>query len=228
MTTATRRTGDPPAKQPRRDISFAPDPVLARVQVMTMQAFAQRHPELCAKLCESPGEVAFDPRFFSRWEQLLHACERVDGGVVLLDLDDAERSPTLGELGISAHRLAELLAQAAMRKLSAFVVLTARDYAEIEDLMRSGVHALLHPQHDAAALAEQVRAAWKRRRAGQMAGRDEPCGEAGEGRAFDTVTQTRRLAPHAQVAFPDLTVPPDAISDTLADAAAKSSAGSAS
>jgi DNA-binding NarL/FixJ family response regulator len=45
------------------------------------------------------------------------------------------------------------------------VLVSERDYAEIEDLMRAGVHALLHPHSPAEWCVEQVRTAAARRKA---------------------------------------------------------------
>jgi DNA-binding NarL/FixJ family response regulator len=114
---------------------------------------------MVAHLRRSP----FDLHAAASWEHLLAASERLEAGVVLVDLDAAERSHSLRRLGLSGHRLVTLLARQLAEKAVALVVLTTLDYAEIEDLMRAGVHALLHPEREGAWCVEQVRAALARR-----------------------------------------------------------------
>lgn len=202
MTMATRRTSHPPMRRSRQQAVAAPAPSAAcapegatgcasrHARLTSMHSFPQLHAELFAHLCDSTGDSSFEPHLFSRWDQLLRECERVEGGIVLLDFDEAERSPALRALGISAHRLAELVARELFEKPAALILLTAHDFVEVEDLMRVGVHALLHPHGEIEGLAEQVRAALDRRVAQQACGRrtDVRC---------DIVTDTR-ATPQAQ------------------------------
>lgn len=161
MTPVTRRTSDPPASRPREPDSAEAGELPARVPLLTTHSLYRNHSGLLTQLSGS----SFELRRLVRWEQLLGECERFQAGVVLLDLDEAERSPDLRDLGLSAHRLAHLLARDLKDKAAALVLVSERDYAEIEDLMRAGVHALLHPHSPAEWCVEQVRTAAARRKA---------------------------------------------------------------
>lgn len=133
----------------------------SRAPLVTMHSTSRMHPELLAALAAR----TFDLRPLERWEHLFRACDDPESGAILLDLDEAERSPSLRALGLSAHRLIHLLARTLAHHRVALVVLTSRDYVEIEDLVRAGVHALLHPGTDVERCAEQVRQAVARRSA---------------------------------------------------------------
>lgn len=181
MTTATPWASDPPADTALRVCrgnQTAHTPLIERFRLLSMHSFPHLHPELFAHLCERPDEPAstpdvaarpFEPQLFTRWEQLLRESERITGGVVLLDLDEAENSASLRSLGISAHRLCDLLARELHEKPVALVLLTRLDYVEIEDLLHTGVAALLHPLHDVELLAERVHVALRRRHAAHAA-----------------------------------------------------------
>lgn len=184
MTTATPWVSDSSIRQPRRDqegqrpaaqtlVTDVPDvtEAFASTRLLSMHSFPQLHCELFTQLCEraTSGTAPFEPRLVSRWEQLLHESERITGGIVLLDLDEAERSSSLRSLGISAHRLCSLISHDLREKPAALILLTRQDYAEIEDLLRGGVSALLHPRHDAELLAERVHLALRRRHAAHAA-----------------------------------------------------------
>ncbi len=129
-----------------------------------MLSTSRTHSELVTSLVDS----AFELRPLARWDQLLRESERLQGGAVLFDLDEAERSPGLRALGISAHRLIHLLAREFKHGASALVLVTTRDYAEIEDLMREGVHALVHPRSALEWRVAQVHLAANRRRAAAL------------------------------------------------------------
>jgi DNA-binding NarL/FixJ family response regulator len=161
MTPVTRRTSDPPASRPRESDAAEAGELPARVPLLTMHSLYRNHSGLLTHLANS----SFELRRLAHWDQLLGECERFQAGVVLLDLDEAERSPGLRELGLSAHRLAQLLARELKDKAAALVIVSERDYAEIEDLMRAGVHALLHPHSSAEWCLDQVRTAAARRKA---------------------------------------------------------------
>jgi DNA-binding NarL/FixJ family response regulator len=117
------------------------------------------HPQLFERLLSLSSNVYAA----AHWEEFLRLCDDLRHGVVLLDLDEAERSEALRQLGISAHRLVTLLADQSAKSLVALVLVTSKDYAEVEDLVKRGVHALLHPCHDAEWCVEQVRAALQRK-----------------------------------------------------------------
>jgi DNA-binding NarL/FixJ family response regulator len=180
MTTATRRKADPspslpdaqtadaltqihtqasPDQRPATTAPQAPAPAL----LLAPRALLRTHPAIIEHLRQAPFEL----HAASSWERLLAESEQLGAGVVLVDLDAAERSHSLRRLGLSGHRLVTLLARQLAEKAVALVVLSALDYAEIEDLMRAGVHALLHPERESEWCAEQVRAAYARRHAPQ-------------------------------------------------------------
>ncbi|HEX6818461.1 MAG TPA: hypothetical protein VF120_08805 [Ktedonobacterales bacterium] len=244
MTTATSWTSDPPTQastreqltreQLTREHQRTHTLLAERFRLLSMHSFPHLHPELFAHLCESPTETPatcrgvrwtadnsprpFEPQLFSRYEQLLRESERVMSGVVLLDLDEAERNADLRKLGVSAHRLCSLLGRELREKPVALVLLTRMDYAEIEDLLRAGVSALLHPRHDAEMLAERVRIALRHRQrplaahrpVAAQAGvdvvarssRPEPAASTGPV-LVDAPAECPRLAPNPQ-GLPDL------------------------
>jgi DNA-binding NarL/FixJ family response regulator len=141
-------------------------------RLLSMRSFPHLHCELFTQLCErgSVGAMKpFEPRIVTRWEQLLDESERVTSGIVLLDLDEADRSSSLRSLGISAHRLCSLILRDLREKPAALILLTRQDYAEIEDLLLAGVAGLLHPRHDAEIMAARTQVALRRRQTAHAA-----------------------------------------------------------
>jgi DNA-binding NarL/FixJ family response regulator len=172
-----------------------------------------------ADLLNSLATHAFDLHLFDRWEHLLRECEQLhgeQGGAVLLDLDEAERSASLRALGMSAYRLIKLLARDLRHRRVALVLLTTRDYAEVEDLMRAGVHALLHPPIDPERCAEQVRYAAERRRASASRQRPAPATYASPHEQTDVV---QSISPPLRPGTYDPAVPgappPPALADPI-------------
>jgi len=164
MTTATRRKADPSRR--RNEARSAtpndqPGESPMRAPLITTHTLLRTHPGLFAGLDDSSFRVCA----VARWDRLLKACDGLDSGVVLVDLDAAEGSHAVQRLGLSGHRLVTLLARQFAERPVALVVLTRLDYAEIEDLMREGVHALLHPGRESAWLLDEIRAAHARRQA---------------------------------------------------------------
>ncbi len=198
MTTATPWVSDSSTRQPRAEhegqrhgerqgqrlaaqtlVTDVPDVTegFEPARLLSMRSFPQLHSELFTKLCErgfGGATKPFEPQLFTRWEQLLDESERVTNGIVLLDLDEAERSSSLRALGISAHRLTSLILRDLREKPAALILLTRLDYAEIEDLLRAGVAALLHPRHDADILAARTQVALRRRQTAHAACRATP------------------------------------------------------
>lgn len=219
MTTASPRATDPPAStvsRGHREVPAAHTILAERFRLLSMHSFPHLHPELFTHLCErldgrlddlantiDTSSQPFEPHLFVRWEHLLRGSERITSGIVLLDLDEAERSASLHALGISAHRLCELLARELREKPVALVLLTRMDYVEIEDLLRAGVSALLHPGHDVAMLAERVRIAMQRRQRPIATRHPVACEKCHEA-STDTVTPAPRAAPMLLNAAPEL------------------------
>jgi AmiR/NasT family two-component response regulator len=96
-------------------------------------------------LGESLRAERCDLRVMRRWEELLEAIERHPPDAVLVDLDDVDRSRRDHLFGMSGHRLVSLLARVSAQHRSALLVQTALDFAEVQDLVRLGAHALIHP-----------------------------------------------------------------------------------
>lgn len=169
MTTATRRKVDPSSRRnaQRGAANDQPSATPARASLITTRTLLRTHPGLFSDLSDS----MFELRAAARWEQFLKACDDFDSGVALVDLDAAEGSQAVRRLGLSGHRLVTLLARQFAEKPITLVVLTTLDYAEIEDLMREGVHALLHPNRESAWCIEEIRAAHERRQAQQTQAR---------------------------------------------------------
>ena len=92
------------------------------------------------------------------WSRLPEAVDRIQADVVLVDIDAADLLYD-GVHNLSGHRLVTLLARQLARRPVAIVVMTKLDFAEIEELGRSGVHAIVSPEIGGRALVEQLRIA---------------------------------------------------------------------
>lgn len=107
----------------------------------------------------------YDVRFAATWDRLPEDVERVGADVVLVDMDAAGESGD-GLHGLSGHRLIELLARQLARQMRrrpvALVVITSLDFAEIEDLVRAGIHALVPPKISPKVLIREIQAALDR------------------------------------------------------------------
>jgi hypothetical protein len=128
-------------------------------RLITTRSVLHTHPQLAEQL----AGASFDLQAAVHWDDFLRLCDGMCHGVVLLDLDDAERSVGLRQLGISAHRLVALLADQFANSVVALVVLTGKDYSEVEDLVKKGVHALLDPRRDAEWCLDHIRTALHRK-----------------------------------------------------------------
>lgn len=115
---------------------------------LTVGAMLQARPRLAPALRAAGCEV----RTVERWDGLLDAIERQWIAAILIDLDAANRAAP-GTRGVAAHtrmlsgnRLVSLLARRARDKRFALIVQTVLDFAEIEELIHQGIHALVHPR----------------------------------------------------------------------------------
>lgn len=118
---------------------------------MTATALRRDHPALVAKLTDA-GATFF---WVTQWAHLLHAEDRPASGIVIIDLDAANRAAADALSVPSGYRLTKLLARAT-RATGALVVLTHLDYVEIEDLVQAGVRALVDPRLPAAECAARI------------------------------------------------------------------------
>ena len=92
------------------------------------------------------------------WISLLQDVENERVDVVVVDLDAVESPPEARTLAMSAYRLVTLLARAGKCNHFALIVQTARDFAEIEEVVLAGIHGLIGPRtSDAHMLAYIVR-----------------------------------------------------------------------
>ncbi|HLY30217.1 MAG TPA: transposase [Ktedonobacterales bacterium] len=129
--------------------------------ILSARPLLTTNPMLAKQLREARCELLLT----ASWERLVAGCEKTLADIVLVDYDAAERARHSGRQHLSGHRLVSLLArglaaQARERPLT-LVVLTQLDYAELEDLMRLGVHALEHPD-DPNRLTARILAAYQR------------------------------------------------------------------
>jgi hypothetical protein len=90
------------------------------------------------------------------WNSLPEAIDRIQADIVLVGMDAADQVCD-GMQNLSGHRLVTLLARQLRKRPIALVVMTCLDFAEIEDLARSGIHAIVSPRVTAHALIEQLR-----------------------------------------------------------------------
>jgi transposase/AmiR/NasT family two-component response regulator len=129
------------------DLSPQPDAVV----VLTAQTLLRDRSDITASL----HQENFDLRYVAAWNRLPEAIDRVQADVVLIDMDAADRMYD-GVQNVSGHRLVALLARQLQRRPTGLVVMTCVDFAEIEDLSRAGIHAIVSPRVSAHALIEQL------------------------------------------------------------------------
>ncbi len=125
--------------------------------VLTVQSLLRTRAELATAL----RNAQFDVRCVAAWDRLPEAAERINADIVLVDMDVVDREAAdSGRL--SGHRLVTLLARLLARRPTALVVMTRLDFAEIEDLARAGIHALISPQTGPRRLVQYIQAAMER------------------------------------------------------------------
>jgi DNA-binding NarL/FixJ family response regulator len=161
----------------------APDPALAPRRVVTSTGSSDAaHYLLTAPDVSRPGEQAdivltaapllaarpalpdvlraarCQVRAADSWSQLLEDADHSTVDVVLVDLDAADRDRRGHFLDMSGHRLVTLLARRSALRHFALMIQTALDFAEVEDLLRLGVHGLVRPDTPDEDLGPHVRA----------------------------------------------------------------------
>lgn len=154
--------------------------------VLTAQPLLRSRPDLASAL----SRARLDVRAVASWERLPEGVERIAATIVLVDMDAADRGDK-GRHALSSHRIVTLLARQLAGRDVALVVLTSLDFAEIEDLARAGVSALVPPSATTKALVGHLcaaRARLQRRHA------SSPDVSNGEGEATP-MTQTRPVVP---------------------------------
>lgn len=75
------------------------------------------------------------------WQTAVEYVEHGDPEVVLLDLDALDHA--LNSLNVSARRLVQLLRHASADRQIMLAGVSCRDFCEIEDIMRAGLHLLV-------------------------------------------------------------------------------------
>jgi transposase len=121
--------------------------------ILTAQPLLRLRPDLEGAL----RGAGYAVRAVASWDRLVDAVEHIRADAVLLDLDAADHGAR-SRHGVSGHRIATLLARSAGKRSAALIVLTRLDYAEVEDLARAGVAALVSPHLSTRALVAQLRA----------------------------------------------------------------------
>ncbi|HUY76604.1 MAG TPA: transposase [Ktedonobacterales bacterium] len=156
--------------------------------ILTARQLLTTHPALADRLRAAGRQLLL----VGAWDRLLVGVEKAVVDVVLVDMDAADRSRA-GRQRISGHRLVALLArrlaeQARTRATpgARLAVLTRLDYAEIEDLVRLGIHILGRPDHDPDTLVGRL--------CGGQAPTATPSGQAA----------TKAVPEHARIATPSL------------------------
>jgi len=139
---------------PSSDLSIFPtDPALPTpIPVILM---ARNHLRGRSDIAVRLHKENFDLRYV---EQLPEAIDQIRADVVLIDMDAADLMYD-GLQNLSGYRLVTLLLRQLAHRPVAIVVMTALDFAEIDELARAGVHAIVSPGINSHAFVEQVRTA---------------------------------------------------------------------
>jgi DNA-binding response OmpR family regulator len=137
-----------------------PRPRAPVATVLTARPLAAAWPALTAAL----HAAHYGLRTVPSWPHLLDAVEAHPVDAVLVDLDALEDgAEAVGPVrAMSGHRLVALLARRARDRHFALIVRTARDYGELEDLVRQGVDALVAPEAAGEPLLAQIQGALRR------------------------------------------------------------------
>jgi transposase/DNA-binding NarL/FixJ family response regulator len=130
----------------------APNPVSP--VLLTAQTLLRGRRDIATSL----RQERYDLRYVATWSRLPEAVDRIQADVVLVDIDAADLLYD-GVQNLSGYRLVTLLARQLARRPVAIVVMTKLDFAEIEELGRSGVHAIVSPEIGGRALVDQLRIA---------------------------------------------------------------------
>jgi hypothetical protein len=125
---------------PSSELTISPaDPALptALPVVLTARTYLHDRSDITACLYQEN----FDLQYV---DQLLEAIDRIRADVVLIDMDAADLMYD-GLQNLSGYRLVTLLLRQLAHRPVAIVVMTALDFAEIDELARAGVHAIVSP-----------------------------------------------------------------------------------
>lgn len=148
----------PFAAAPQSLVTTGEPPPEAPLVVLTARALIVSRPALVDTLRVAHYLLRVAPA----WDQLL---EDIDGhpvDAVLVDLDAVNRSQRGHIFDMSGHRLIALLARLSPTRRFALMVQTALDFAEIQDLVRLGTHALFGPDLADEQVVPQIHAALRR------------------------------------------------------------------
>lgn len=140
--------------EPQRAPALALTGAVAPV-VLTVQSLLRTRLDVATALHNAEFEI----RCVVAWDRLPEAVERIQADIVLVDMDVVEQEAAQNGR-LSGYRLVTLLA----RRPIALVVMTRLDFAEIEDLARAGISALIPPQAGARRLVQVIQAAMVRAR----------------------------------------------------------------
>lgn len=127
--------------------------------VLTVQSLLRTRLDVATALHNAEFEI----RCVVAWDRLPEAVERIQADIVLVDMDVVEQEAAQNGR-LSGYRLVTLLARLLVRRPIALVVMTRLDFAEIEDLARAGISALIPPQAGARRLVQVIQAAMVRAR----------------------------------------------------------------
>ncbi|GEM_PF-5975835 len=131
--------------------------------ILSARPLLGAYPTLAERLREARCELVLA----ATWERLMVSCEKTLADVILVDYDAVERAyhAGTGRQRISGHRLVSLLARGLAaqtdKRPRALVVLSQMDYAELEDLVHLGIHALERPDQPER-LVGRILAAYRR------------------------------------------------------------------
>jgi CheY-like chemotaxis protein len=155
MTRRARREAMNSAVQDQSGLQHLPSdqsPRPAAPIVLTARTLLRARSDITAGL----RQENFGLRYVTAWNRLPEAIDRIQADVVLVDMDAADQMSD-GIKHLSGHRLVTRLARQLHKRPIGLVVMTRLDFAEIEDLARAGIHAVVSPRADAPALIEQLR-----------------------------------------------------------------------
>ena len=119
--------------------------------LLTAQPLLRSRVDLAACL----RAVPFDLRVVAQMERLPEGVERIPATVVLVDMDNAGISSD-GMASMSGHRLVKLLKRRLAARHTASIIITHLDFAEIQDLARVGIHAIVRPEISTRALVREI------------------------------------------------------------------------
>lgn len=145
--------------EPQRAPALALTEAVAPV-VLTVRSLLRTRMDVATALRNAQFEI----RCVAAWDRLPEAVERIQADIVLVDMDVVEKETGEKSGQFSGHRLVTLLARLVARRPTALVVITRLDFAEIEDLARAGISALIPPQAGARRLVQLIQAAMERAR----------------------------------------------------------------